>query len=185
MGNGICAVDGCVKKAHSRGWCQAHYRKWWRYGDPLGGGNAFTDPEEAFAARTEWRGECLLWTSGRRSAGYGRLRVNGVDVLAHRYAWEREHGPIPEGAVIDHTCFNPACCNVAHLRVATQRQNCQHLSRTAGSNTGHRNVYRHRSGKFYVAIAGKHVGSYDTLQEARTVAEGARRAAFGEYAGCD
>lgn len=32
----ICAVDGCDKPAVNRhGWCNAHYLRWRRYGDPL------------------------------------------------------------------------------------------------------------------------------------------------------
>jgi hypothetical protein len=33
----ICAVEGCEKPAiNSRGWCNAHYLRWLRHGDPLG-----------------------------------------------------------------------------------------------------------------------------------------------------
>lgn len=30
-----CAVDGCTKQPRTRGWCNRHYSKWHRYGDPL------------------------------------------------------------------------------------------------------------------------------------------------------
>ena len=33
----ICSVDGCGKHAHSRGWCEPHYRRWLRNGSPTGG----------------------------------------------------------------------------------------------------------------------------------------------------
>lgn len=33
----ICAIEGCGKRATSKGWCQAHYSRWLRNGDPLGG----------------------------------------------------------------------------------------------------------------------------------------------------
>ena len=33
----LCSVDTCDKRAWSAGFCQAHYHRWKRYGDPLGG----------------------------------------------------------------------------------------------------------------------------------------------------
>jgi hypothetical protein len=37
-----CSIRGCNGNAHidgrgKRGWCHAHYLRWWRHGDPLGG----------------------------------------------------------------------------------------------------------------------------------------------------
>lgn len=32
-----CSVDGCERSVTARGWCDAHYRRWRRHGDPLGG----------------------------------------------------------------------------------------------------------------------------------------------------
>lgn len=31
-----CAIAKCNKPHRSLGWCEAHYRRWRRYGDPLG-----------------------------------------------------------------------------------------------------------------------------------------------------
>lgn len=33
-----CLVDGCEKHQHSKGYCEAHYRRMKKYGDPLRGG---------------------------------------------------------------------------------------------------------------------------------------------------
>lgn len=30
-----CAIDGCERHGNRRGWCAAHYMRWWRFGDPL------------------------------------------------------------------------------------------------------------------------------------------------------
>src|SRR5699024_11332791 len=95
-----------------RGLCIMHYRRWQKHGDPLGGGERYATPEEAFLARTEpivGDPGCLIWTGVLDGSGYGRLRVNGRPVRAHRYAWEREHGPIPDGMFIDHTCWQRSC----------------------------------------------------------------------------
>jgi len=32
-----CSVDGCEKPVRHRSWCKAHYTRWWKHGDPLGG----------------------------------------------------------------------------------------------------------------------------------------------------
>ena len=56
--------------------------------------------------------------------GYGMVSIEGRSVYAHRYAYERFIGPIPDGLVIDHLCRNRACCNPWHLDVVPQRVNC-------------------------------------------------------------
>jgi hypothetical protein len=33
----ICSIEGCGKPAYTRGWCAAHYFRFRRHGDPLGG----------------------------------------------------------------------------------------------------------------------------------------------------
>lgn len=35
-----CSIPGCDKPHLSRGWCSAHWTRWKRHGDPLGGGTA-------------------------------------------------------------------------------------------------------------------------------------------------
>lgn len=47
--------------------------------------------------------------------GYGADRRE----LAHRAAWFRKNGPIPDGMVIHHECGNRQCVNVDHLRCLT------------------------------------------------------------------
>lgn len=184
----MCAVEGCARAKSRRGWCDAHYRRWLRHGDPLGGGvNRSPDPEETFAMRVERRGDCLVWTGGLNDGGYGRLRVRGVLVRAHRYAWERERGPIPEGLHVDHVCHNRACVEVAHLRLATHAQNEANRSGATASNksTGIRNVYI--SGNRYEVrvVRGDlvHRKSFETLEEAVEDAHAARARLFGEFSG--
>lgn len=73
---------------------------------------------------------CWVWTrccsSGRTSrtiGGYGRLRKNRRDWLAHRVSYEVLRGPIPEGMTIDHLCRVRCCVNPDHLEIATVRDN--------------------------------------------------------------
>lgn len=39
----------------------------------------------------------------------------GKLVMRHRWFWELQRGPIPEGYEINHLCKNRRCCNVEHL----------------------------------------------------------------------
>jgi hypothetical protein len=55
--------------------------------------------------------------------GYGQKTIKGKKVHAHRDAYERANGPIPDGMVVRHTCDNPACINPAHLLIGTQKDN--------------------------------------------------------------
>lgn len=48
--------------------------------------------------------------------------MSGVFRLAHRYAWEREHGDPGELCVL-HKCDNPCCVRVTHLFLGTRADN--------------------------------------------------------------
>lgn len=63
--------------------------------------------------------ECILWTGPVHSMGYGRVDRTR---LAHRVAWEREHGPVPAGHVIHHRCAKKLCVNVDHLECLTHAE---------------------------------------------------------------
>lgn len=148
-------------------------------------------PEESFEARTMPVTEtgCLLWTDGAATAGYGRVRVGGKDVYAHRYAWERANGPIPEGMHVDHKCHTPACCNIDHLRLATNAENSRNRSGAYANNTsGYRGVHWSRStGKWRASLMldGRtiHAGLFTDVEEAADAASAARKELYGEFAG--
>jgi len=70
---------------------------------------------------------CWLWKAGKNQNGYGLIRANGKERLAHRLAWELTNGPIPKGMCICHKCDNPACINPNHLFLGTQKDNIKDM----------------------------------------------------------
>lgn len=79
-------------------------------------------PEERFKAK--WKrapSGCWEWQACLNSKGYGCFSFGGKgkNVLAHRWAWEQAHGPIPAEMTIDHRCRNRRCVRPSHLRVVS------------------------------------------------------------------
>lgn len=68
---------------------------------------------------------CLIWQGCCLPAGYGHLTIDGRQDYAHRVAWEKLHGPIPDDLTIDHTCNVPPCVEVAHMQLVTRGRNTQ------------------------------------------------------------
>ncbi len=74
-----------------------------------------------FAAKTV-ESTCLIWVGATNSKGYGLISVEGRIELAHRVAYEAEHGPLPEGLVVDHVCRVRNCVRGARLEAVTQAE---------------------------------------------------------------
>lgn len=186
----ICTIEGCERPRKKSSYCRGHAERIRKHGDalahiPL---RVWTrSPEASFKSRTQWNGECLEWTGATQREGYGVIWDGTKTQRAHRWVYERERGPAPEGMYIDHICFNRKCVNVDHLRLATSAENGSNLSYlTSKSKTRFRNVYPH--GKGYAVSIQKHgrtfyFGTYEELEEAVQVADEKREELFGEYAG--
>ena len=145
---------------------------------------SYRTPEEAFAARTERQGECLVWTGTTAGSGYGVFRAGGRLQRVHRWAWEQHFGPIPDGKILDHTCWNRACCNVEHLRIADDKLNNENRSGSnKNSKSGVRGVHWHARDKHWVVTAKHqrktyHGGCFDSLAEAEQAAIDLRNRLF-------
>src|SRR5215207_9829672 len=66
---------------------------------------------------------CWMWAGSRQSKGYGQVRREGRNLLAHRAAYEAVNGPIPEGLELDHLCRNRLCYRPTHLEAVTHQVN--------------------------------------------------------------
>jgi hypothetical protein len=85
---------------------------------------------------------CLEFNGHRDTYGYGIVASGSRGtpsyrrVKAHRLAWEREHGEIPSGMCVLHSCDNPPCVNPKHLFLGTQRDNAKDRYRKGRSAKG-------------------------------------------------
>ncbi len=67
--------------------------------------------------------DCILWPASTNQGGYGHVWVGGKLKQTHRYAYELEHGPIPDGMCVLHVCDVRRCYNPAHLWLGTRKDN--------------------------------------------------------------
>lgn len=79
---------------------------------------------------------CWHWTGHLDAHGYGRMKVNRLQKLVHREAYQAFVGPIPDGLPLDHvchsndltclggdTCLHRRCMNPEHLEAVTTQVN--------------------------------------------------------------
>lgn len=140
MAQGTCSI--CNRRGRiRRGWCDTHYYRWYRTGDP---GPAepliiIGDDRARFESYVDHPGGpdmCHPWTGATiGDSHYGKFTVDGKSITAHDFAWELEHGEkLPKGHHVDHQCHNLAllagtctpgpcahrlCCNGKHLVART------------------------------------------------------------------
>jgi predicted XRE-type DNA-binding protein len=140
----VCSIEGCNKKLFGRGWCQAHWAKWRKYGDPLAGRN-YAPRGAGYAWILEhvaYDGEdCLFWPFSRGKWGYGDLWVDGKHWPVHRFMCQLVYGdpPSPSHEVL-HSCGNGClgCTNPNHLRYGTSKENSADTIHHGNSMRGER-----------------------------------------------
>jgi hypothetical protein len=73
-----------------------------------------------------------LWPGSTNRAGYGTLKIGGRTVLAHRWTYEQEVGPLAPGAVLHHLCGTKRCVEPSHLEPLAA---AEHNARTQREKT--------------------------------------------------
>lgn len=121
-----CSIEGCDRPKKSRGWCEMHYYRWRRHGDPL---VVLKDRHRVMEDLWQFvtigaEEECWLWHDFVQKTGYAQF----MGEPAHRIAWMITNGSIPEGLTIDHLCFVPLCMNPKHLEVVTLEENVRRMN---------------------------------------------------------
>lgn len=125
-----CAVAGCNEPTAGLGYCNKHYIRFKKHGDPL----KFIIPKspngeplkfllESLSTDTD---DCIHWPYAKVPSGVGRLLYNGKLSIASRVVCELAHGkpPTPKHEAA-HLCGkgHEGCINHKHLRWKTKLEN--------------------------------------------------------------
>jgi len=109
-------------------------------------------------------GGCWLWKAALTDGGYGRFKIRGRYVRAHRVAWERAHGKFPEHLQVCHHCDNPPCVNPHHLFLGTAAANMADAAEKGRMRSGPGNARRKLTAEQVMDARRRHpVDSYATL----------------------
>jgi HNH endonuclease len=117
----LCDVADCDGEVFSRQWCQMHYTRWLRHGNPLHIARDLRPAYERVMARAVRNGDCLEFTGSRNRGGYGMIRDRGRMRLAARVVIEHHLGT--SDLHVLHSCDNEACVEIEHLRYGTHQEN--------------------------------------------------------------
>jgi hypothetical protein len=146
-----------------------------------------SDPTTRFWPKVEKTETCWNWTAAKDRHGYGRFgrgsREDGA-MFAHRYAWELENGPIPDGMDLDHVCHQHECVRPSHLRPVDRKRNMENLAGAyATSGTGVRGVsWDKRRGLYRATVTHNYkqvmVGRFETIEAAAAAVQAKRLELF-------
>lgn len=141
----ICEFPECGRFVAGLGLCNGHWLQRSNGKDLKPLGMRSLSVEQRFNQKVKKTDSCWNWTGAKGKHGYGEIRIDRTNNLAHRVSYEMHIGPIPAGMEIDHMCHNRGCVNPAHLRVTTNKQNGEnHQGATRASSSGIRGVYQLR-----------------------------------------
>lgn len=139
-----CSVAGCEKIRVGRGWCDKHYRRFRRTGDPtklkvkFGEGDNWIERFWSKVKKDANEKGCWEWQGIRDRHGYGKVMVGGKFRLAHRISLLYTTGEAPKLNAL-HKCDNPPCVNPEHLYEGTLQDNVRDRMKRGRGQKGETN----------------------------------------------
>lgn len=83
---------------------------------------------------------CMVWTANSLPKGYGVFSAKSPEgkkrtYLAHRWIYQQIHGVVlGRFDFILHSCDNPPCVNIEHLRIGTAKENTRDMDERGRRN---------------------------------------------------
>jgi predicted XRE-type DNA-binding protein len=140
-----CKFDGCDRDAVCKNYCDMHYRRLLRRGDPANRGQRLVDTGDAIERFNKkyivQENGCWIWTGNKRPNNknvlYPRHHLDdGKSEGAHRFSYKIFVGEIPAGQYVCHKCDVPLCVNPDHLFLGTHQDNMRDMVQKQRSYTG-------------------------------------------------
>lgn len=135
------SVAECDRPALARSWCNAHYARWRRHGDPTAEEIMVRtyrprglSEEEAFkwfmSSDPPPTDECWDWPASTYRGGYGhfgmfldgKMTMSRAHQISHRI-FNPDDPVTEEKPYVLHSCDRPICVQPAHLRAGTEQEN--------------------------------------------------------------
>lgn len=129
----------CDRPVKAKGMCSTHYQRQYRHGglENRQGQRETEDPALRWLSKILIQPNgCWQWTGGRSKHGYGKIKVNGRTVLAHRFGWFLRYGELKPEEEVDHVCHtldsscqggvecqHRRCVNPDHLEQVSTQEN--------------------------------------------------------------
>ena len=118
-----------------------------------------------------------------RKDGYRGIQIEGKIYKAHRLIWKYHYGKDPK-EFIDHIDGNKSNNNIENLRESTKQQNSFNRGPHKNNELGVKGLCK-LGNKYRAAIMingkNKHLGMFDTIEEARLAREEAEKKLFKEF----
>ena len=115
----------------------------------------------------------------KRSTPYFIISIQGHRYMAHRLAWAMYYGEWPDGE-IDHLDGDGLNNRIENLRVVSAKMNRRNMKRHSRNKSGMSGVYwgghvNKWYAQLFVGGKSKHLGCFDTFEEAAAVRKAAER----------